>query len=252
MAKLLVQGGMKTIALAPETGSDSLRIRVNKCVTNAQILAGCRILIEAGIQNLKMYFIYGFPFEEDSDLQAIVDLVREIGNLGTGKGSLRISLNPFIPKSFTPFEASLTNYLSPKMPELNLKYQFLEKQLLPLRQVKLETLDLDEAYLQTIISIADTRLTDLLVQCSQLGPNQKKWFTLFRKNHELLIKPMLKTIMDTPFGEHYWNLIDQGFKSSLLHREYILSKEGKSGLHCSNSCSACGVCSDLNPKDNDE
>jgi hypothetical protein len=138
------------------------------------------------------------------------------------------------------------------MPELTSKYLFLEKELQPLRQVKLETLDLEEAYLQTIFSIADTRFTDLFIQCSQLGPNTKKWFTLIKKNHEILVKPMLHMINDTAFGERYWNFIDQGFENSLLQREFNLSKEGKVGLHCSESCKACGICSDSDAVDNEK
>ena len=73
-ADLLLRGGMRTVAIAPETGSDSLRKRMNKRLTNAQILHGCEILKATGIPNLKLYFLYGLPFETPADADAIPQL----------------------------------------------------------------------------------------------------------------------------------------------------------------------------------
>ena len=72
------------------------------------------------IPNIKMYFIIGLPLEEDADIYGIIDLTERIltysDKINSGFRNITVSINPFIPKPFTPFqwcnmedEASLVN-----------------------------------------------------------------------------------------------------------------------------------------------
>ncbi|MCK4502954.1 MAG: radical SAM protein, partial [Desulfuromonadales bacterium] len=109
--EILFKGGHKTVAIAPEAGSQRLRNYINKGIDEEQILAAVQLLADGGIVNLKLYFIIGFPGEESSDVEAIIDLTKKISTLWREFGRRRgwlgtviLSVNPFIPKPFTPFQ----------------------------------------------------------------------------------------------------------------------------------------------------
>jgi radical SAM superfamily enzyme YgiQ (UPF0313 family) len=102
--------GARSITIAPETGSDRLRRRLNKPISNDAILEAVETAQRCGIESLKMYFIIGLPDETDRDLEAIVDLVRRAHAIhrsyGSGRGRmgrLQVGINLLVPKPYTPF-----------------------------------------------------------------------------------------------------------------------------------------------------
>lgn len=107
MAEKLARGRLQGVAVAPEGGSQRLRDVINKALTQAQILEGVKILSEAGLQKLKLYFMVGLPGETDEDLEALVELcrsIREVARRGAARPELMVSLANYTPKAHTPFE----------------------------------------------------------------------------------------------------------------------------------------------------
>jgi len=105
--QMLIQGGMRSVALAPEAGSECLRQSIKKGINEAQILEAIRLAGEAGMQQLKLYFMIGLPGETDADIQAIVDLTltgKKIIEHKRGKTRLTLNLSPFVPKAGTAFQ----------------------------------------------------------------------------------------------------------------------------------------------------
>jgi radical SAM superfamily enzyme YgiQ (UPF0313 family) len=176
MLDALIASGHKTISLAPEGGSQRLRDVIRKNLTEAQILDACEMLISRDILNLKLYVIIGLPTETDADLDELVRLVsaireRVIERARANKrlGEITLSVNPFIPKPFTPFQWCGMEPLS----SLERKVKFLENSLRPLSNVRLKVESLRESYLQALLSQGDRRLSPLLVAMSE-GANLKK------------------------------------------------------------------------------
>lgn len=108
----LAATGARSITIAPETGSDGLRLRMGKHTTNAEILEAVATAQRSGIESLKMYFIVGLPGETDDDLLAIGRLAREASDilLRSGRprgrvGRLHLGVNLLIPKPYTPYHA---------------------------------------------------------------------------------------------------------------------------------------------------
>ena len=108
---LIKAGGIETVALAPEAGSQKMRDVLRKDITEEQILRAALLLIDKGVLNLRLYFMVGMPGEEDQDIDAIIDLTRKIQQhalLKTcGKRKFRritLSVNQFIPKAHTPLQ----------------------------------------------------------------------------------------------------------------------------------------------------
>jgi radical SAM superfamily enzyme YgiQ (UPF0313 family) len=107
----LSRSGHKTVALAPEAGSQRLRDMINKRIDTEQILHAVKLLSDGGVPNLKLYFLIGLPGETEADLDEMLDLVTSIREvwLEAGRnrgwlGQIHLSVNPFVPKPFTPFQ----------------------------------------------------------------------------------------------------------------------------------------------------
>lgn len=175
MLDALIASGHKTISLAPEGGSQRMRDLIRKNLTEEQILGACEMLIDRDILNLKFYFIIGLPTETDTDLDEMVRLVETIrervverGRANKRLGEITVSVNPFIPKPFTPFQWCGMEPL----PSLERKVKLLESRLRRLSNVKLKVESLRESYLQALLSRGDRRLSPMLVEMA--GANLKK------------------------------------------------------------------------------
>ena len=104
---MLVKGGMRSVALAPEAGSERLRQSINKGINELQILEAIRLAGEAGMQQLKLYFMIGLPGETDADIQAIADLTlagKKLIEDRRSKTRLTLNVSPFVPKAGTAFQ----------------------------------------------------------------------------------------------------------------------------------------------------
>ena len=176
MLDALIASGHKTISLAPEGGSQRMRDLIRKNLTEAQILDACEMLIAHDILNLKLYFIIGLPGETAADLDEMVRLVEMIrervverGRANKRLGEITVSVNPFIPKPFTPFQWCGMEPLS----SLEGKVKLLESRLRRLSNVKLKVESLRESYFQALLSRGDRRLSPMLVEMAG-GANLKK------------------------------------------------------------------------------
>jgi len=100
-------GGTRTIALAPEAGSERLRQIINKGICEDDILGTVDSLARYGVKQLKLYFMIGLPTETDEDIAETIRLTLQCKNMldRQAKGT-RLSLNiaPFVPKASTPFQ----------------------------------------------------------------------------------------------------------------------------------------------------
>ena len=176
MLQALIASGQKTVALAPEGGSQRLRDLIRKNLTEEQILAACDLLISHNILNLRLYVIIGLPTETDQDLEELIRLVTVIrervverARANRRLGEIILSINPFIPKPFTPFQWCGMESLA----SLERKLKLLESKLRPLSNVRMKVESLRESYLQALLSRGDRRLAPLLVAMSK-GDTLKK------------------------------------------------------------------------------
>jgi radical SAM superfamily enzyme YgiQ (UPF0313 family) len=99
LIRALAISGQQTITFAPEAGSNSLRSSLNKKIKNQQILDKINLAKTLGIKKIKLYFMVGLPEEKESDIQAIIGLVKSASKILLVKASIGI----FVPKPLTPF-----------------------------------------------------------------------------------------------------------------------------------------------------
>ncbi len=93
---------------APEAGSERLRRVIRKDVENKDLFETARMLFKEGWRHLKLYFMVGLPTETPADIEAIVDLAREVSLLGKSvmgrPANVNVTVSPFVPKPHTPFQ----------------------------------------------------------------------------------------------------------------------------------------------------
>jgi radical SAM superfamily enzyme YgiQ (UPF0313 family) len=238
---LLYQAGHKTVAIAPEAGSQKLRNFINKGISEKQILDSVHMLADGGIRNLKLYFIIGFPEEEQDDIDAIVALTkkistiwRESGRKRQQMGNLILSVNPFIPKPFTPFQwAGMEEEKS-----LKKKIRFLQSAVSRIPNCRMNSESLRSAVLQTFLSRGDRRIGAVLPVLAT-GGNLKQ----LCKKAELSLAFYVSQNRDK--DEFFpWEIIDQGVTREYLWNEYQLACCEKTTLPCFPGCRRCGVCND--------
>ncbi len=170
---LFEKAEIKTITIAPEAGSERLRYNLGKKIANEKILSILAQIKDSQIKNVKFYFLIGLPNEKDEDIDAIINLLKSINRLGFRKNSLRVNINPFIPKLNTPYEKEITFYLDENLHELTKKYQKLDKELKNIESIKLRFKNfksiIKNARLQAMISLGNKQVSDLLLESYKDG-----------------------------------------------------------------------------------
>lgn len=209
----LKASGHKTVAIAPEGGSQRLRDLIKKDLDEEQILAACERLIAGDILNLKLYFIVGLPTETIADLDEMVRLVARIrervveaakkrGRLG----EIVLSVNPFVPKPFTPLQWCAMEGTK----SLEEKIGFLRTSLAPMANVRMIAESPKDAYLQALLSRGDRRLALFLVKSDELGNWRRGAKGVGIDTDRLVYR-------DIPLDETLpWDIIDGGSRELLL------------------------------------
>jgi radical SAM superfamily enzyme YgiQ (UPF0313 family) len=101
--RALALGGQTTITFAPEAGSDSLRFKLNKRITNKQIIDKLILTKKCGIKKIKLYFMIGLPQETEKDILSIAQLIKTASRILP----LKINIGIFVPKPLTPFSSAV-------------------------------------------------------------------------------------------------------------------------------------------------
>jgi len=162
--------GARAITLAPETGSDELRIRMNKPISNAFLLDKVRLIFRGGFTQLKLYFIIGLPGETMADVEAILELgaacrgimLEEAKKTGV-IGNVHLGCNVLIPKPYTPWQRE------PMDDERSLKEKIslLKRGAARLPNLTLSTMSPRQAIWQTYVSRAGSDAAEALVRAAR-------------------------------------------------------------------------------------
>lgn len=237
----LVSKGNRTVAIAPEAGSERLRAVINKNISEQQILGAVKMLIDGGILNVKLYFMVGLPTETDADVDAISELAikahevqleaaRAKGRLGT----LTLSVNCFVPKPWTPFQWEAMEPVE----TLNTKMREIKKSLKGVPNVNVIHDVPKWAYLQAALARGDRRLAGVIVRASENGGNFKRAFS--EEGLDMEFYAGRTRGEDELFP---WDFIDIGVKKAYLLKERDRAAQAKSSPACNvKSCKTCGVC----------
>ncbi|MFA5147507.1 MAG: TIGR03960 family B12-binding radical SAM protein [Candidatus Omnitrophota bacterium] len=104
----LTSGRHTGLTFAPEVGSDKMRKIINKNIPVEALKECAYQAFKNKWPNVKLYFMIGLPQEDDSDLDALVGLAKEISEVRRrvdGRpADINVSVSIFVPKPHTRFE----------------------------------------------------------------------------------------------------------------------------------------------------
>lgn len=237
----LYRAGQRTLAIAPEAGTDRLRRVINKHLDTGRLEEAVRMIASAGDFSLRLYFMLGLPTESGRDVAVIADLAKRVRHWmvseskGRGTiGRIRLSVNCFVPKPFTPFQ------WSPMEPVASLK----EKQKRLARAFSREGglsagMDVPRwAHIQALLSLGDRRTGRILLLAHRLGGDWKRALRESEVNPDFFVTRPRG--MDEPLP---WDILDHGISKDHLIEEYRLALEERESPTCRvGKCSRCGVC----------
>jgi radical SAM superfamily enzyme YgiQ (UPF0313 family) len=237
----LKQAGQKTVAIAPEAGSERLRRVINKHLTTKQITDAIHLISKTGDFTIRLYFLIGLPTETRNDVSEIIDLVKVIKHTMVkvsaprGRiGQIKLSVNCFVPKPSTPFQWFALEQTS----SLKEKQRWLKKTLAKEGGVKVNS-DLPKwAYVQTLLAMGDRRVASILLMSHDLDGDWTKALRFSDINPDFFVyRPKgLDEVLP-------WDFIDHGILKGHLIREYELALKGEeSDICCVGECYRCGVC----------
>ncbi|HJU29118.1 MAG TPA: radical SAM protein, partial [Candidatus Binataceae bacterium] len=252
LASALARNGNRSATIAPEAGSERMRKVINKNLTEAEILQAAEMLIGEGVESLKLYSMIGLPEERDEDVLEIARLVGKIldGTRARKKhiGRVTVSLNPFVPKPWTPFQWDPMEDAR----SIKRKIAMLRAELGRIGGASIE-LDAEsprEAYFQTMVSRGDRRVGAILERLSATGCDQPGsiWQELRRIHREAadggLPDPDFYVTRRYTQGESLpWDFIDHH-----IHKWFLLSERKKAHYEHQTKpcdvtrCTVCGAC----------
>jgi radical SAM superfamily enzyme YgiQ (UPF0313 family) len=245
LSRRMAEGGERSITIAPEAGTERLRRVVNKDFTDDRIVQAAENALAAGMTNVKMYFMCGLPTETDDDVlgmarvavrireEVMVPWARRRGRMGR----ISLSVNPFVPKAWTPFQWAPMHDARC----LEGRRRLLERALRP-KGIDVDFASPREAYLQALLSRGDRRCSDLLeVAHRETGGDLRR--ALGRWPHD----PDFFVLREAGVDEVLpWDFLDHALEKRFLAREWRRGVGGKITPKCVvETCRACGMaCAD--------
>jgi radical SAM family uncharacterized protein len=233
--------------LAPEAATEKMRQIINKPVTTQQVLDTAREVYSRGWPTLKLYFMIGHPSETLEDVQAIIDLCKQVLKEGRNvigrRANLHAGVSTFVPKPHTPFQWSPSD-----TKESILAKQELLKNQLRGKGLKLTWTDPDETMVEAWLSRGDRRLAEVVYQAWQRGAKFDAWKD--QHDFQAWLDAFDQVGLDPDFYTHRerevtevlpWDHISTSVRKQFMIQDLSLSQDHETREDCRDSCYACGV-----------
>jgi radical SAM superfamily enzyme YgiQ (UPF0313 family) len=154
LAQTLTKRDTKSITIAIESGSPKIRQIVNKKLENEEIIEAAVNAQSGGLRGIKFYGMVGLPQEDNSDLDATVEMMRQVKK-ASPRLKTTLGCSTFVPKAHTPFQWFWVNKQSKK------RLQYLQKNLAK-AGVDFRPESYNWSVIQGLLSRGDRRLSKLL------------------------------------------------------------------------------------------
>jgi len=244
----LIDTGRKvTLTFAPEGGTEKIRNIMNKPIKDEEILNVIKEANLKGYKKIKFYFLIGVPYEDYDDIYGIVELINRIKDENKSI-KLSISINPLIPKPFTPFQWE--KFISKD--EFTKKIKIIKD---GIKNVNLNYRGWEESFIEAIISRGDEQISELIYEAYLNGEKFSNWKENFHFEtwEKILKEKKFKSVDKILNGfstdeELPWDFINIG-----IDKKFLLEERGKS-KNCEitepcfmdfEKCPNCGVCFNL-------
>lgn len=251
LAKMIQKVRKTGFTFAPEAGTQRMRDKINKGVTEEGLMEALEGAFMAGWKRVKLYYMLGLPGEEDEDISGIMELSKKALTMGrriTGLSniSLNVSVSSFVPKPFTPFQWVGQN----SKEELQRKQGILRSGLTGKgKGIKLSYHASTQSVLEAMLARGDRKLSALILDIHQNGCFFDSWDEWFKENtwQESLDRLGMskEEYAEKTFkrDDHlFWDHLDIGVSKEYLFKEYQKSLEGDITKDCRLGCTGCSLC----------
>ncbi|MCB9421967.1 MAG: TIGR03960 family B12-binding radical SAM protein [Ardenticatenaceae bacterium] len=233
--------------LAPEAATEKMRSTINKYVTHEELLETAREIYKRDWRTIKLYFMIGHPMEEMEDVEAIIDLARQVLFVGREyhgkKASVNVGVSTFIPKPHTPFQWEPMG----QMDELYAKLERLKDRIRG-PGLRLRWNHPKESVFEGILSRGDRRIAEVVELAWRKGAKFDAWMEHYAENAwnealaEMGLAPTFYTHRRRPIDEIFpWEHIDIAVTKKFLTQDYLMSQEQETRVDCRHNCFACGI-----------
>jgi len=231
---------------APETGSDRLRRVINKTFTNADMIQAADVAFARGWDLIKVYTMIGLPTETKDDLDELVTLVEGILAQGRkhGRKEVNVSVGPFVPKSWTPFQWAPFDGVE----LLEKKLGYLKERFRRIRGAKMKWHEPREAEIECVLSRGDRRVARILHAAWLSGVKFDGWSEHFRYdlwNRAFETEGIAKSAWLRAYDVEEvlpWDVLDASITKRFLKVELVKAKKEMRTDDCKwGHCYACGV-----------
>ncbi len=213
--EILERGKVKTLTFAPEAGTERLRNRIHKNLSDEQIMDAARAISSSRFQQVKLYFMIGLPTETDEDIEGIVVLVRTIQEILAASRQRKyiiVSLNTFIPKPFTPFQWSPMATES----EIRRKRRYLEREFKKIPGVQFTQKSVKNEILQGIFSLGDSKISEAIYFKIKNNVDWQRAWQQFEVDIHSIIHQPKKSEDELP-----WDFIENGISKERLMGDWL-------------------------------
>ena len=254
LANLVQSVRKSTMTLAPEAGSQRLRDKIKKNISEEQILNAVLTLYENGWSKIKFYFICGLPTETLEDMDEMAELLGKIKyrckqikkEKGLNHGlDITCTLSIFVPKPFTPFQW----YGQMKLDEVDEHIRYLKEKTAHIKGLKINYHEDTISQLEAVLTRGDASLCKYIEALYKKGCYLDAWGEYFNKDtwHETaeelginlaeLAQKQYSTAEILP-----WDFINIGVDKNWFIQEF---NNSNSKPTCETGCVNCGVCKNL-------
>jgi len=212
------------LTFAPEAATQRLRKILNKDFNLEDFFLAIERAYHCGYQNIKLYFMIGLPFEEQQDLDGIIDLAIRVSQLrrkiNKRVAQVNISINTLIPKPHTPFQWLAMESIE----NIQYKQDYLKKKIRD-RRLKVSMRSPRMTFLEGVLSRGDRRLSRVILTAFSKGAGFDAWdnYFFFDKWQEAFaecqIDPNFYLQEKTKDEFLPWDFLDVGIDREALVRE---------------------------------
>ncbi len=249
-----IQRTRKTgLTFAPEAGTQRMRDRINKGVTEENLMSAAQAAFESGWTSMKLYFMLGLPHETFEDLDGIAQISKKVLALGRqkaprgkqGRVQVGVSISSFVPKPHTPFQWMAQNTVD----EIREKQEHIIDEMRT-RGISLAWHDVKTSHLEAAFARGDRRLAPVIMDAVKMGCKFDGWSEFFD------FDKWDKAFKDNGFEISFfanraydfedvlpWDHIDMGVTKKFLVSEARKAESGELTADCrTGKCSNCGAC----------
>ncbi len=215
--EMLHKCGQKTATIAVEAGSERLRKVINKRLTEEEIFNAIEKMVTHGFSGIKIYGMIGLPTETYEDLDAFIDLCRQIKTKYKGF-IITPSFSCFTAKAQTPFQFAPRESIK----SLEKKNEYLKKQFAKIG-IKARTSSAKWDYIQALLSRSGRELTPYLTKVYCQGGSIGAFKSVQKEMYAQNLISDLDVIAESEFDTNKklpWDFIEYPKTKDYLIAEY--------------------------------